>query len=362
MPFQTFDIWDQSLLTDTIVNPPEGLDPGAAEAAEDSVGESIAPLRNHPGRNAKVRVAELKPYGKGQFRAPDASPPLFRPAVTWYEEVIELVLLDEMIRIPEEEWLLLNSADENLRRSAGVSVVDKGRMLRERNERLTAYMRWQMLLNGTLTISYAGTGQAFTIDYGFPSGHKVTVGTLWSSTATADPVADVQAWSEKLADDSGNYARHLHMNTKTFDYLIRNTKIIQSINFFAAGASPILRPRREDILNLFTSFAVNQDIIIYDNGYRDSGATGFGRPSLTKYLPDGKVLVTTDYTVGGRRLAEVLDGQVQVATGYNSTDIRQGAQAQVHLDPIPGTHYLRYAAARIPRLLFPDRILSATVA
>src|SRR6266568_2625318 len=177
MPFTVFDVWDQALLTDIITRPPAGRDPGAAEDQDVLLGDNIAPLKSHAGRNAKVRVAELKPFGKGQFRAPDATPPLFKPSVTWTEQVIEMVLEDEMERIPEEEWMKLNSADENIRRSAGASLVDRGRILNLRNKRLTEYMRWQMLLNGLLTVQYVG-GSTLVIDYGFLSGHKPVLSTL----------------------------------------------------------------------------------------------------------------------------------------------------------------------------------------
>lgn len=361
MPFQIFDAWDQSVLTDEITRPQAGRDPGAAEDQDFLLGQRLAPLKTHPARSGKIRVRELKPFGKGQFRAPNATPAQYAPGVTWSEQVISLALLDEIHPIDEEEWLKLNSADENIRRSAGVDLVERGRILKTRNDRLTEYMIWQMLLTGKLTISYPVKG-SLVIDYGFTSGHLPTASTLWSTTATADPVADIQAYSEKLADDSGFYARYIHMNSKTFDYLIRNTKVVNAINFFASGAAPIQRPRRQDLLELFSSFAVNQEIVIYDNGYRDEGETGVGRPSLTKYLPDGKVLVTTNYTVNGTNFADMLDGQVQVVTGYNSTDIRQGFQAQVLLDQLSGTHYLRASAARIPRLLLPEHVLTATVA
>lgn len=361
MPISTFDIWDQSLLTDVIRRPPLGRDPGAAEDTVPFLGDRIAPLKTHPARTAKVRVAELKPFGLGQFRAPDATPPLYKPAVSWSETIIELALLDEMERISEEDWLKLNSADENIQRSAGASLVDRGRILQLRNRRRTEWMRWQMLLTGAMTIPYdAGNGTLY-VDYGYAAGHKVTAATLWSDTTNSDPVSNIQAWSELLADDSGFYARYVVMNSKTYNYLINNTKIKNAINFYAGGANSINRPRREDIINLFTTFSQDVELIIYDNGYRAEPAVGIGRTSLTKYLPDGKVLVTTDFSVDGTNVADTLDGQVVVGAGYNSVDIKQGEQAEVMLDHLSKTHFFRYASARIPRLLLPECVLVATV-
>lgn len=360
MPFRTFDVWDQAALTNEIRRPPAGRAPGAAEDVSPVLGELIAPFKTLAGREARVRISELKPFGTAQFRAPDATPALFKPAVSWQEQVLELVLIDEMERISEEDWMKLHSPDENIARSAGASLFDRGRILELRNKRATEKLRWQAF-QGQVSLTYP-TGSNLLVDYGLPAGHKPTVSTLWSDTTNADPVADIQAWSEQIAADSGFYGNRVHMNSKTYNYLLSNTKIKNAINFYASGANSILRPRREDILNLFTSFATDVQIVIYDNGYRDTGASTYGVGSITKYLPDGYVLMTTDYNLDGTNIADTLDGQVTVSRSYNEVDIRQGEQAEVMLDHISKTHLLRYASARIPRLLIPEAFLYAKVA
>jgi hypothetical protein len=205
------------------------------------------------------------------------------------------------------------------------------------------------------------TGDALVIDYGLPTGHTPVVSTPWTSTTTADPVSDVQAWSALIAADSGFYGNKVHMNSKTYNYLILNDKIKAGVNFYAPSAPVINRPRREDVLNLFASFATDVEIIIYDNGYRAEGASGIGVGSITKYLPDGYVLMTTDYSLDGVPIADVPDGLVSVSTGYNQIAIRQGEQAEVMTDDISKTHFLRYASARIPRLLIPEAFVYAKV-
>lgn len=351
-----FDIFDQAVLTDLVVKP-------LTIAREDQarLGDSISPLVSIQSRTAKLRVYDVVAFGIGQFKAPDATPALFKPTTTWREEVVELALLEEMERISGEDWIKLNSADENTRRVAGLDLVQRGQVLQLRNERLTEYMRWKAFA-GSLTITYP-TGSQLFIDYGLPSGHKPTVTTLWSDTTNADPVADIQAWSEKLAADSGYYGTRAHMTSKTWDYLIRNAKIKAMLNFYAAGANTIQRPRRQDILELFTSFAASVDVVIYDNGYRAEGVIGSGWPgSMTKYLPDGVVLMTTDYSVDGQRISDTLDGQVLVSSSFNSVSINQGPQSEVILDHMTKNHYLRQASARIPRLIYPECFLYATVA
>lgn len=361
MPFKVFDITDQAQLTDVIRRPAEGRAAGAAEDTSPQLGAQIAPLKSHPGRHAKIDVAEILPFGKGQFRAPDASPLPFKPATSWTEKIISLALLDEYEPIAEEDWIALNSPDENVRRAVGTSLVDKGRILKLRNERATEWLRWQAF-SGAVTIPYDAGASNLYIDYGLPAGHKPTAAVLWSSTSTADPVSDVQAWSDVIAADTGFYGSKLHMNLKTYNYLINNTNIRNAINFYSSGANSILRPRRQDINELFQSVYTGFEIVVYDNGYRDTGVTTVGTTSLTKYLPDGKVLMTTDYSLDGVEIADTLDGVVQVPVSYNTTAIKQGEQAWVHLHDFSGTHLLRYASARIPRIKIPQAFVWATVA
>jgi hypothetical protein len=308
-----------------------------------------------------MMVSDVVAFGLGQFKAPDATPALYKPTTTWNQTVIELALLEEMERISGEDWLKLHSSDPVISRVAGMSLVDRARVLQKRNERLTEWMRWQAF-QGRLTITYP-TGSQLFIDYGLPAGHKPTASVLWSSVSTADPVADIKTWSEQLAASSGHYGSRAHMTSKTYDYLVRNVNIKNSINFYSPVSPNLQRPRRSDILELFTSFAASVDIVIYDNGYRAEGVTGQAWPgSLTKYLPDGKVLMTTEYNVDGDPIADTLDGQVLVSSGYNSVDIRQGAQSEVILDQMSKNHFWRQASARIPRLRHPECFLWATVA
>jgi hypothetical protein len=359
-----FDLFDQATLTDVVRLP---LQRSTATAGEDGakLGEVIAPFKSLQSRVARMQVMDVIAFGLGQFKAPDATPPLYKPQTEWKEQVIELVLLEEMERISGEDWLKLHSSDPVISRVAGATLVERGQILQLRNERLTEWMRWQAF-TGSLTVTYP-TGSQLYIDYGLPPTHKPTVSTLWSDVANADPVTDIQAWSEVLAADSGFYGNRLHMNSKTWDYLIRNTKIKNMVNFYAPSAPTINRPTKALILELFTSFATNVEIVIYDNGYRAEGLSGFVAPpaQITKYLPDGFVLMTaggSSYAVDGDPIADTLDGQVLVGEDFDHAGIRQGVQSEVIFDNMSKNHFFRQASARIPRIRHPECFLYAKVA
>lgn len=360
MPFKTFDVWDQAALTTEIRRPPEGRAAGAAEDSPARLGEVIAPFKTTYESVVKVNVSEILPFGKAKFRSPDASVPLVKHDVAWREVLMELVNIDEMERIGETEWLKLNSPNENERRSAGVQLVDKGRILRTKNDRSTEWMRWKAFQDD-LVIPFNNGAAEVAVGMGMKASHKPVASVLWSDTTNSDPVADIQAWSELLAADTGFYGKHVHMNSNTYNNLIYNSKIKNAVNFYAAGANSILRPRREDILNLFETFSTSLDIVVYDNGFREEDETDIGTTSLTKYLPDGYVLVTTDYVLDGVNIADTLDGPVMVSVSYNETATRQGLQAEMMLDHESKNHLLRVASRRMPRLLIPDAFVWARV-
>lgn len=355
---QPFDLWDQAVLTDLIVRP-------ITTQFEDQqrLGDALAPITQVQSRVAKIRTYETKAFGVGQYKAPDATPALYKPDQVWGERIIELVLLEEMERIGGEDWIKLNSTDEIVRRSAGVDLVDRGKILQLRNERLTEKMRWEAFLNGIVNITYP-SGQGQTLDYGYASTHKVTASTLWSDTTNADPIEDIRTWANVLGADSGYYGLHLHMSSETYDYLVRNATVK---GYLTATDRSMLIPTYEDIQTLLRD---GTDITIYDNGYRAESVvttanslSSRGLPnSLTRFLPEGKVLITTDYKIDGVPIADTLDGQVLTAENWNQLQINQGPQAEVILDHFSKNHFLRVASARVPRIIYPECFLVATVA
>src|SRR3954452_11784985 len=102
------DILDQSNLTDMIV--------GEVETEMELApfqGEQIAPMEDLDNTYVSMRVEDYYSYGIGQFRSPEAQPPLMDiTGREEREEVIEMAFLDEMHRISPMRWERLNSTDE----------------------------------------------------------------------------------------------------------------------------------------------------------------------------------------------------------------------------------------------------------
>lgn len=344
-------MFDQAVLTDLVVGPVETQ----MEAAP-TLGSQLAPVNPIQARAARIQVSDLHAFGIGQFKAPDATPPLMDiTGRERREEIIELVLLEEMHRISGERYMRLQSSDENIRNSEMRSIVEIGQILQVRNERLTEKMRWDAF-SGQLTVTYNQTGSQLVIDYPLPSGNKPTASPLWSSTSTADPIADLKAWQKQVADESGFYGTKIHLSTDAWELIITNDNLKTYFNI--PTGQPFI-PTEADVLSLLR---VGTQFVITDAGYRLEAA-GASRAAAdhTRYLPNNKVLVTTEYSIDGQNIADTLDGQVEISTGFNTTAILQGAQSEVILDQMSKNRFLRQASARIPRLLVPEAFLYATV-
>lgn len=348
-----FDIYDQAVLTN-LVN--EEVDTALEQAPD--LGAQIAPIRQMASRMARMDVGRTYSFGIGQFKAPNAMPALIEMPVTERREaLIEMVQLEEMHRINSEQWIRLNSNDENVRNAEGLDVVTRGQILRRRLERLTEWMRWQAFVNGSLTITYPRTNSQLFIDYGWLSGHKPTPSTLWSNTAASDPVADIEAWQQLIADDSGYLGTVIHLTSAQAKNVINSASIK---TYFNVPSGQAFRATLDQVASLL---AEGTRFVVHDAGFRPmmSGAPR-DEAAHTRYLPNNKVVITTEYTVGGDQIADTLNGQLEISSAYNDTSIQQGPSSEVILDHMTKNRYLREGATRMVRIIHPECFLTATVA
>ena len=350
-----FDIYDQAVLTN-LVN--EEVDTALEQTP--FLGSQIAPQVNLAARMARMDVGRTYSFGMGQFKAPNAMPALVEMPVTERREaLIEMVQLEEMHRINSEQWIRLQSSDENIRNAEGLDVVERGRILRRRLERLTEWMRWQAFVSGTLTVTYPRTNSQLVIDYGWLSGHLVTLagGALWSAPSTADPVADLEAVQQKIADDSGHLGTRIHLTSAAAKQLLNCASIK---TYFNVPAGQAFRASLEQVASLLSE---GTQFIVHDAGFRPM-ASGAARDEAahTRYLAVNKVVVTSDYQIEGENIADTLNGQVEIGVAYNDTAIQMGPSSEVILDHMTKNRYLREAAAKMVRIIHPECFATLTVA
>lgn len=347
-----FDIYDQAVLTQ-LVN--ERVDTALERAP--MLGEQIAPTVQIQSRMARMDIGRTYAFGMGQFKAPNAMPPLVEmPTVERREALIELIQMEEMHRINSEQWIRLNSSDRNIVAAEGLEIVERGAILRRRMERLTEWMRWQVFVNGTLTVTYPRTNSQLFIDYGWLPGHLPRPSVDWDDTERSDPIADLDAWQKKIADDSGYLGTVIHLTSKQATNLIQSASIK---GYFNVPDGQAFRATLDQIAQLL---AEGTRFVVHDAGFRPmaSGASRDERAHI-RYLPNDKVLITTEYQIDGENIADTLNGQMEVSTAYDRTSIQQGPISEVILDHLSKNRYLRQGAARIVRILHPECFLTARV-
>ena len=360
-----FDYFPQSALTDIVRRELET----AWESVPD-MGDQIAPLKPVFDRQIRRDVAEIAPFGIGQFRAPDASPKIFNPKINFTEELTELLLLDEMTEIKEDLWLRMQSPVAAIRARAGVDLATLGRLMQIRNERLTEVMRWQMFKGNPVIVNY-DSGQQIQINYSYPSSHKVSSAVPWTDRVNSTPIDDMRSVQQIIANDIGVWGSRFHMNSQTFSYLQRSN---QPRGYLTQTDRNVFLPTVEDITTLLWGGAgtpsdatagksiEEPQIIVSNAGYRAESTTapdpvyGYarGQTSMTTYLLNGEILVTTPYTFEGENIADVADGMVALSQSFNSLRWAQGPQSEIIIAHDSKTTFLRQGSARIPRLRRPQ--------
>jgi len=350
---QLLDIWDQGALTEFIKIHAENIRKQAGGEEDFSFdAEAILPTVTHNGRTAKLRIQEVVPTGMAHLKAPGATPALWTKTQNLREEVIELIDIDEFHRVDPITMLQLESPDPAIAAEQTWTLADRGADQKDRNALRTEWMRWQAL-RGTLVANFPNAGAA-TIDYGIPVGNFPTFTTPWTDTAGADPIEDLWALGAVALPVSGVYLPLYHMNSVTYRYLRRNENIKDALSSYGRN---VFMPTDKDLRDLLREGTAWK---IVDSGYPPEGSTDY---ELTKWIDDGEILATTaNYRYNNRRIGEVLDGWVLVGdpSGKERPIAKQGEQAEWIYHRQGQQTLLRYASARIPRLVAPQTIAWGT--
>jgi hypothetical protein len=355
-----YDVFQQAAITDLVMRELMTV----LETVAD-FGDQIAPLVPTYDRTIKREIAEIASFGIGQFRAPDASPRIYIPKMTFAQEIINLLLLDEMTPVTEDLWLRMTSPTGSIRARAGVDLVTMGRILQLRNERLTEVMRWAMFKGNPLVINY--DSGAATIQWPYLQSHLPSATVPWTDRTNSTPVDDLRAWQQIVANDIGVFASRIHMNSITFSYLQRSN---QARGYLTQTDRNSFLPTAADIENLLwggtgnptgnqgVGATASPTIVVSDAGYRaETQGYNRGMNAMTKYLQNGEVLMTTEYVHEGERIADVADGMVALSSSFNELTWRQGPQTEIVIDHQSKTQFFRQASARFPRMRRPEAFL-----
>ena len=170
------------------------------------------------------------------------------------------------------------------------------------------YMRMKALTESA--INFSNNGVSVSFDYGLAVNQKKTLsGTAkWDAAATADPIADIVAWQEERAAETGVTPNALLMNTATFAMIRKTDAIKNAIYVFGNGTvTPNAARTKQFILD-----ETGCTVYIYDKGADINGV-------FTKFVADGKVVLFDQNNVG----------RMNFSVTPEESDLMTGTDAQV---------------------------------
>lgn len=151
--------------------------------------------------------------------------------------------------------------------------------LNTRLETRLEWMRWQVL-SGSIAIPATTNMPARTVNYSVPAGQKPTAATLWSTTATADPLTDIGNW-KLLFRGTGARPIRIIVNQKVDNYLKSNANI-QRLLQTQYGRDVL----SADSLAFVMANQLNgMEYEVYDGGYLDDTGTFY------PFIPDNACLI-----------------------------------------------------------------------
>lgn len=257
----------------------------------------------------------------------------------------------EFIRLDEEDLLnVRNVGTKFMQRAAEMLVMQAVNRLDNRLFTRMEWLIWQMF-SGTLTLNENGVVR--TINYEIPGGNVVTASPLWSDTANAKPVIDLQTWSQKFGD-LGTELEKVMINTQTATYLAQNT----SVQTLVRNYSTVLQIGVNNVGRLIMELAgVPGTIEIYDKGYKNDSLT------YTRFIPNGKAYLFAKNPGDQGPFAEFIstpslyNGGISGATGgrFVRTKDETDNMHKAHYDIMMGIYGL-------PVMYHPEWVIVATVA
>jgi len=172
-------------------------------------------------------------------------------------------------------------------------ILAKGaKKLRWRVDRRREWMNCSMLLNGTLSYIQQG-GIKFTVSYGIPTSHMVTLDDSrnWQDGASRNPVEDIFDAKQLIADDAMVVPNYAVMNSQMLKVLLFDTQIQALLAKSAFGNGDLFSRPTQVIANLLGI----GNITLYDELYEVQAWLTATVGSTTIYLDD-----VSDFEVGGK--------------------------------------------------------------
>jgi hypothetical protein len=157
--------------------------------------------------------------------------------------------------------------------AAADTLADAMRDITNRAYRRKEYMFSQMMFTGALTYQLKG-GVKFTVDYGIPSDHLVTLGSsyYWNTGGSKDILGDIKTGKRKIAETVGSHVTHAICNSKVLDMIGKDSALRALLQKNAFGDGGLMGGGNVDSLALVNARVIGRlldidNLIVYDEMY-----------------------------------------------------------------------------------------------
>jgi hypothetical protein len=228
------------------------------------------------------------------------------------KEKTQMAFFREGMEVGEEEMLeieRISSTDDPYLESALSSVYDDTNNLVSGAEVVPERMRMSLLATeaGHPVITIESDGVQYAYDYdkdgSYAKDHyaKLEDTSMWSDTVNSKPLTDLNNARKKL-QKKGKIAKYVLMNTNTFQYLLENAQIRNSI--LAQNLTATIEVD-DDTVNSVVQKRTKLTIVLYDKMYMDEAKKEhyFYPDNKVTLLPEGKLGSTWFGTTPDERTA-----------------------------------------------------------
>lgn len=316
------------------------------------VGSSLCPMNTTKWNNSpKIISWDILGAGGGMTYATNlgANPKMVKMTAL-KTKAMRTAYWKEFIRLDENDLLSVrNVGRADRERMAEKLVMMAVNRLDNRLFTRMEWLIWQMF-SGNLSINENGVVRS--ISYEIPGGNFVTASPLWSDTANAKPVIDIQTWGQKF-NDIGTELDVVYINNATAILLSQNA----SVQTLVRNYSTVLQIGAANVGKLIMQLAgVPGRIEVYDKGYKNDSLT------YTRFIPNGKAYLFAVHVEEQGPFAEfastpsLYNGGINGATGgrfVRTLDETQNIH-KAHYDIMMGLYGL-------PVMYHPEWVIVATV-
>lgn len=298
-------------------------------------GAKNAPVMLYPS----ALDAKVIPISRQGFTVQSEKMPFFKNSMLVNEEMRQ-----ELNMIAESNDTAINTIVERIYDDE-MTLLENAALTRE-------ILRMQALTTGMISVN--ANGQALSYDYGLPTANKVEPTVKWDVAATADPIADINAWKLQISAKTGAELTEGLLNSVTLNY-IQKAKAVKDIALANIANVPasISTARTLQILKEETGIT----FYVYDKGYDNDG-------KFTKFVADGTVVLMPESELGNTWFGttpEESDLMSGVGTNASVTVVDTGVAITTSKEVDPVTVVTKASEIVLPSFEMADQVIIASV-